>query len=226
MTGEGSGAKLKEKSGFGETPCRPVTVIGWCWIVTEKKEYRVSNGLHVMGILLLVVIFCMCLYLSSFAWDDLKLFLKGALAPEEYGTLEAIALLDTLAIVEFYLLLSRYEVFGKITLDEEYIVLSAPFRRRITLRLEEIAFVGIDYGTYSGSRHFWIFFSKERVPQQCIHHINLLKISESTIKLQYDPKLCDFLVRELPSKLSKQLQASTSVIRLFASKKHKGREHW
>ena len=199
----------------------PVPVRGRCWIVTEKKEYRISNGLHVMGILLLVVIFCMCLYLSSFAWDDLKLFLKGALAPEEYSTLEALALLDTLAIVEYCLLLSRYEVFGKITLDEECIVLSAPFRRRITMRLEEIAFGGIDYGTYSGSRHFWIFFSKERVPQHCIHHINRLKISERTIKLEYDPKLCDFLVRGLPNKLSKQLQASTSVIRLFASKKRK-----
>ena len=182
-----------------------------------KKQYRISSGLNIMGALCAISGLLLAGYLTFISRDQLILFFSDFSTEKDAGY--SILLLDGLALLLTYLVASRYEVSGKIEIDQTFLTLKAFFRKTIRLRLDEIHYIGIDYGIYSGQRHFWVYLSKEPIDKKLYHNMHRLKITQKTIKLEYDQEVYDYLVSALPKSLGKRLNDSYSIIRLYQGRK-------
>lgn len=186
----------------------------------KNKGKRVSSQLNMMGIF--AVVSCVFLggLLSYWSRGDLILFFADHERYLESGkeSAEAILFLDSLVVAECILVLSRYELFGRVVIDQTFLALRAPFRKPIKMDLSEIRYLGIDYGIYSGERHFWLYFSKEPLEKKYYHKIHRAKITKDFVKIEYSQVLFDFLVSELPTSLGKRLDNSSSILKLFSSK--------
>lgn len=193
----------------------------------DRKTMHIFGGLSVMLIFGMVVCFGVCCYLTmtcavTEAEEIIKTYgwTKQALdAAKVNDGILAMIFIDSLYIIFVVGSLTLREAFGTIIVDENYLILKTPMRRKIKLRLSEIKYFGIDYGVYSGGRHFWIYFSTVPIPKKSIHAIQRLKYSKNTLKIEYSEREFNFLVDNTPMYISKQLRSSYSVIRLFQNKK-------
>lgn len=121
-------------------------------------------------------------------------------------------LLITLAV----LLYNGYEYFGIMKILSDKLVFYAPLHKPRVFYFSEICDIGIDYGTVSGRKHFYIFFGKAKIAHNLTHNITRLRFSNVTMRIQYRRNLYDALVEALSQDaLGKQLSKNESVIRLF-----------
>lgn len=127
-------------------------------------------------------------------------------------------LLLILTLFALLILFNGYEYWGVIKILDDRILLRAPFRRQIMLMYEDINDVGIDYGSVSGTKQFWIFLSKSSVDKKYTHNILRMPFDRNTIRLQYQKKLYDTLVYMTPYKLiGKKLLNAYSIIRIYGA---------
>ncbi len=113
------------------------------------------------------------------------------------------------------LILSRYELFGTITIQSDGFLLRAPFRIPHKMAWNRIEYVGIDYGVVSGFRQFWIYFSMDPIPPKYIHWIHQWPMSYRMIRFQYNKDIFDLLIKNLPDQIGRKLNNSYSIIREF-----------
>ena len=121
----------------------------------------------------------------------------------------------TLAAV---LVLSRngYEFFGSMEICSEWIVFRGVFKKPRVFMYEELKDVGIDYGTLSGTRQFWIYFSKKIIDKKYTHNILRLPFSPDTMRVQYRKTVYEALIKAVPYKsIGKTLCRSHTVVKLF-----------
>ena len=193
----------------------------------DRKKMHIFGGLSVLLIFGMVVCFGMCFYLTmrgavpeaeeiikTYGWTKQSLD-----AAKVSGGIIAMTYIDSLYIIFVVGSFTLREAFGTIIVDENYLILKTPMRRKIKLRFSEINYFGIDYGVYSGGRHFWIYSSTVPIPKKTIHAIHRLKYSKNTLKIEYSEREFNFLVDNTPPHISKQLRSNYSVIRLYKSKK-------
>ena len=125
-------------------------------------------------------------------------------------------LLLVLTLSAMLILFNGYEYWGVVVILGDRILLQAPFRKQITLMYEDINDAGIDYGSISNTKQFWIFLSKSFVDKKYTHNILRLPFDRNTIRLQYQKKLYDTLVHMVPYKLiGKKLLNAYSIIRIY-----------
>ena len=188
-----------------------------------KKRTRYSFWLStwnlIMGLILVIACNGVFIYLTACLWRyivaEVKMLTENINLFNECNNLIAMMFLGLISLCETYLVLSRYELCGRMTFTSEELILRAPFRSTKRLRFDEIKYIGIDYGVYSGVRHFWIFFRKEPIPLKYQHQIHKETLTKDRIRIEYDKKIFDKIISSLPPKLGKQLSASYSVIRAY-----------
>lgn len=180
-----------------------------------KKRFLMSPYLFSLGLILVIAVVGVTIKVVDICFWELRTF-----PPAGGNILESGAVKSLLFIIlpwEFllaFLLFRTYEVLGYMEIQEDRLLFGSLFRRKREIRYSEIAYIGIDYGVLSGHKQFWIFFSKEKVPQKYFHNINRMKLSSQTMRIQYSRKVFEALVFYLPKNLSKKLAASYSIIRL------------
>lgn len=176
-------------------------------------KLRLSKSLDCLVVLFILVLAAANLKMVFIALEDLEAFppADGNYLGEGVRLLLPV-LISSLAVV--LLCLTRYECFGAVRIYDDRIELRSFLRQKRVLLFSNIHFLGIGYAVINHSRQFWIYFSTDRIPGEYLQRMNRLRISGSTIKLQFDPKVFDALLHHLPKDLSKQLRASYSIIRL------------
>lgn len=113
--------------------------------------------------------------------------------------------------------LNAYEFLGYLRICDTEIAFCAPFRKTYRLDYEAIKDIGIDYGCLTVNRQFWIYFGKKRIPSQYVHRINRLPMNQDFMRIQYTPNVLNALCNSLSCQLSKQLQNSKSILRVYKS---------
>lgn len=118
-----------------------------------------------------------------------------------------------------------YEMLGWVTLTREGITLHAPLRRPLTLRYDDVMYVGIgsSYGEtrdrrndrfiYTPSHDFWIYLSMDPVPLAQLNDMRKFKLSRRGMRIAYSKKVYDTLRELLPAHLSKELQRHRTTLR-------------
>ena len=109
-------------------------------------------------------------------------------------------------------IIGGYLFLGIFQITATHIVLFAPFRRPICLQYEEITDIGIDFAVVNGSRQFWIYLSKDKLPVKFIHKLNHMPINKDQVKIQYTLRVCNELLKVLPPKLGKRLENSKAIL--------------
>ena len=171
---------------------------------TKKRKFFMSSYLFSVAIFLLVLLYGVHIII---------LWSTHTFPPEK----EYWYIFGSLTAIETFLLFWQYEIFGTVKIQDDGVLFSSPLRGKRKFLYSEIGYVGIDYGVISGGiKQFWIVFSLDnKIPAEYCHNINRMKMTGRTMRLQYNRKVFDALVYYLPKDLSKKLNASYSVIRLF-----------
>ena len=118
-----------------------------------------------------------------------------------------------------------YELMGWMNITSEAITLHALFRRPLTLRYEDVKYIGIgkSYGEnrdrrndrfiYTPSHDFWIYLSMDPVPLAQLNDMRKFKLTRRGMRIAYSKKVYDTLRELLPARLSKELQRHQTTLR-------------
>lgn len=184
-----------------------------------KRKFLMSPYLLFMGSLLMTVVIVVTIKVVII---DVCLWELRTYPPASGNILDSGAVKSFLFIILptelflAFLLFRTYEAFGCMEIQEDGLLFRSLFRGKRKLQFSEIYHIGIDYGVLSGGvKQFWIFFSKEKIPKKYIHNMNQMPFTKQTMRIQYSRKVFDALVFYLPKDLSKRLNASYSIIRLY-----------
>lgn len=106
-----------------------------------------------------------------------------------------------------------YEIFGRVTIYEDRLVLAAPFRRKTIYPVNEIKHIQIDYSLLSVSKQFWVILGTQPLPAGYLHKINEMPITSARLKLQYTPELDAHLEKLLTGRLYREYSRAKSALR-------------
>lgn len=124
----------------------------------------------------------------------------------------------------FYIYESRlYSAWYEIT--ESHITLHALFRRPLSLRYEDVKYIGIgkSYGEtrerrndrfiYTPGNDFWIYLSIDPVPLAQLNDMRKFKLSSRGFRIAYGRKVYDALCECLPAHLARDLRRAETTLR-------------
>lgn len=171
-------------------------------------------------VLLSLMGLCNALMFSFWYKKALGLSLAEAvLLGEAFAFFFVLALSLILVAIFLY---NGYEYWGTIEIYNDRIAFRAPLQKQIVFLHSDLKDIGIDYGTISGVKQFWIYFSKEKICGQYAHNILRLPYSKSTMRVQYRNDLYNALLKSFSCiDLRKKLSRSYSVVLFFQSKTNK-----
>lgn len=112
-----------------------------------------------------------------------------------------------------FCMIKSYDIFGRVAIYEDRLILSAPFRKQLTYMVDEIRHVQIDYNILSTDKQFWVVIGSDMIPQKYVHKINELPITPSRLKMQYTPALDKRLDKLFTGRLSKEYSRAKSTLR-------------
>ncbi len=176
-----------------------------------SKKYRISPylfTLFLIGGIGLLLCYGLTFYFlfPSFQGNSVKQILQ------DWMPLFLFVLLNLIVLLWGYWLES-YPLMGYYYLTKNGITVSAPLRKRITIRFEEIKYIGIDYCVVNGKPQFWIYASKCPIPRETWGHIQKLQFSASTIRVQYSQEAYTLFIEAIPNPLKVELKKGESVLR-------------
>lgn len=136
--------------------------------MAQRKKYLISPyNFSLVCVFLALVLLGNILMFSFWISKAQGLSLLEALElGEAFGFFFTLALTLVLVIV---FLRNAYEYFGTIQIYHDKVVFRTVFRKARTFLYSELKDVGIDYGTASGAKQFWIYFGKEKIGAQYTH---------------------------------------------------------
>lgn len=108
---------------------------------------------------------------------------------------------------------NAHEFWGIVCVTDQKLIVMAPFRKPISFPYEDIADIGIDYGTLIVRDQFWIYIGKSTVPPQYCHRINRLPVNGEYIRIQYSSRVFSALRNKLPNRMKKRLENSQTILR-------------
>lgn len=172
--------------------------------ISQRKRFLISP--YVFSLV------CVFLVLLLFG-NSLMLYFWISDAQGPFGFFFVLALTLVLILV---FVQNGFEYFGTVEIYNNRIIFRTVFRKARTFSYTEINDIGIDYGTVSGVKQFWIYCSKEKIGNQYTHNITRLPYSNTTMRIQYRKELYDVLLNSISdADIEKRLRRSYSVIRLF-----------
>lgn len=184
----------------------------------KKVRFMLNSGVAVL------CLFALALVLG--AWGYL-----ACISPELRTNVGFSAIMGILVLSIILCLGFSYELLGWLLITPEAIILHAPLRRPLTLRYEDVKFIGVgkSYGEtrdrrndkfiYTPSHDFWIYLSMDPVPLEQLNDMRKFRLTRRGMRIAYSKKVYDTLRELLPAHLSKELQRHQTTLRA-----HKYRE--
>ena len=108
--------------------------------------------------------------------------------------------------------------FGWYTITEDSISLHAPFRRTLTLRYEDVQYVGAGRNWLSVNYAYWLYLSCDRVPLEQLEDMRKFKLNKRGLRLAYSKKAFAALMDCLPEDKKQQLERSKTTLRAWGIK--------
>lgn len=121
--------------------------------------------------------------------------------------------LTVLLLVGF--ILTSDQMFARVEICDDGIIFRALFRRTRRMAYAQMNVIGIDFAPLTGSRQFWIYFSKIEIPYKYFHKINNLPINNDTLRVQYSDKIYNALLYAMPPEQAKLLNRAHSTLRAY-----------
>lgn len=133
----------------------------------------------------------------------------------ETGSNPVSLLLPALPVIVFLTvgICNAHEFWGIVRIADCELTVMAPFRKPFSFLYEDIADIGIDYGSLIVRDQFWIYIGKSTVPTQYCHRINRLPVNSEYIRIQYSPKVFSILCQKLPKNAKKRLENSQTILK-------------
>lgn len=110
------------------------------------------------------------------------------------------------------------ECLGWYTITADSIILRAPLRRPLTLRYEDVQYVGAGRNYLSVSYAYWLCISCDRVPAEQLEDMRSFKLTRRGLRIAYSSKTFAALLDCLPPDLANQLQHSRTMLRAWGVK--------
>ncbi len=117
-------------------------------------------------------------------------------------------------ILIFFTTRKQLFVWGRFT--DKYIEVFVPFSKKYKIYYDKCNDVGracyyaSAYRAYAGFRYTYIYLSYDAVGEKYKYNINVLKQSETVVKIKYNEKIYDYLLSVLPAKQVKMLKLANS----------------
>lgn len=156
-------------------------------------------------------IFSLCLFLTSaMAIVSIVLIFHAPVAGNRLVLVAFILGLDAILLAAIF---STPVCFGWYTMTDESIALHAPFRRPLTLRYEDVQYVGVGRNFLSVNYAYWIYLSCDRVPVEQLEDMRKFKLNKRGLRIAYSRKVFDALLDCLPEHHARQLEQSKNTLR-------------
>ena len=172
-----------------------------------QKKYHFLFSPYIFSL----TVFLMAAALIASVW-----MMIAAPVADDRGVL--IALMLGIDLLLFGALLSSRETLGWYTITEDSISLHAPFRRTLTLRYEDVQYVGAGRNWLSVNYAYWLYLSCDRVPLEQLEDMRKFKLNNRGLRLAYSPKAFAALMDCLPEDKKQQLERSKTTLRAWGIK--------
>lgn len=119
---------------------------------------------------------------------------------------------------------------GWFTITEDAVTLRRPFRRTLSLRYEDVRYVGIGRSyaedmsrrngrfIYTPASNFWLYISCDPVPASHLTDMYRFRQTDRGLRIAYSSKAFAALHACLPPRLAKQLERSKTTLRAWGVK--------
>lgn len=107
--------------------------------------------------------------------------------------------------------------FGWYTITNDAITLHAFFRRPLTLRYEDVRYVGAGRNFLSVNYAYWLYLSMDPVPREEFEDMRRFKLTNRSLRIAYSKKVFAALRECLPPDLAGQLDRSQSTLRAWGA---------
>ena len=170
----------------------------------KQKKYRflVYPYLFTMLIILMVVMIAFAVWLLR--------------APIVGDRRFVIAFVSGLELLFFgTIICNSREWLGWYTLTAESVTLHAPFRRALTLRYDDVQFVGVGRNWLSVNYAYWLYLSRDPVPMEHLEDMRKFRLTKRALRIAYSQKTFDALISCLPEQHARQLDRSKTTLRTW-----------
>lgn len=155
-------------------------------------------------------IFSLCIFMIvAIAAVSIFLIFYAPVAGER-GVLTAFILgLDVLLLAA---LCATPVCFGWYAITGEAITLHAPFRRPLTLRYDDVRYVGAGRNFLSVNYAYWLYLSVEPVPREAFEDMRRFRLTSRGLRIAYSRKVFAALQDCLPEDLRRQLAQAKATL--------------
>ncbi|MBQ2954305.1 MAG: hypothetical protein IJE07_12310 [Clostridia bacterium] len=171
------------------------------------KKHRFLYSAYIFSL----TVFLMAAALIASIW-----MMIAAPVADDRGVL--IALILGIDLLLFGALFSSRETLGWYTITEDSISLHAPFRRTLTLRYEDVQYVGAGRNFLSVNYAYWLYLSCDRVPVEQLEDMRRFQLTKRGLRIAYSRKAFAALMDCLPEDLAMQLDRSRTTLRAWGVK--------
>ena len=180
----------------------------------SPKKHRFLVSAYMMSL----VISLDLLFIGMYAWLAVLFVQKPWLIAEGDFWPIVITLAVPLLILVFAEIYEARLYFGWYTITDESVTLHAPFRRPLTLRYEDVRYVGAGRNFLSVNYAYWLYLSCEPVPVDQLEDMRKFRLTKRSLRIAYSKKVFDALHECLPPDLAKQLDRSKTTLRAWGVK--------
>lgn len=166
-----------------------------------QKKYRFLFSPYIFSLCILMVIAMVAV--------SIALIFYAPVAGER-GVLTAFIL--GLDVILLGALFATPVCFGWYTIAGDAITLHAPFRRPLTLRYEDVRYVGAGRNFLSVNYAYWLYLSMDPVPREAFEDMRKFKLTKRGLRIAYSKKVLAALQDCLPEALACQLELSKTTL--------------
>nr|MBR4280871.1 hypothetical protein [Clostridia bacterium] len=172
-----------------------------------QKKYRFLFSAYIFSL----TVFMMAATLVASVW-----LIVAAPVAGDRGLF--VAFLLGIDLLLFGALLSSYETLGWCIITEDGISLHAPFRRTLTLRYEDIQYIGAGRNWLSVNYAYWLYLSCDKVPAEQMEDMRKFRLTRRGLRIAYSRKVFDVLMACLPEDKKHQLEHAGTTLRAWGVK--------
>ena len=155
------------------------------------------------------------MFIAMYAWLAVLFAQKPWLIAEDDFWPIMITLAVPLLVLIFFEIYEARLYFGWYTITDGSITLHALFRRPLTLRYEDVRFVGVGRNFLSVNYAYWLYLSCDPVPVAQLEDMRKFRLTSRGLRIAYSKKVFATLHECLPPDLAKQLARSKTTLRAW-----------
>lgn len=178
------------------------------------------------GYILSLLVFALLLCTGGCLWSMHYAYTQSAPEPPTANDWACVIFIGSILLFLYaaVIIFSR-EFTSWYTATGEKITLHALFRRPLSLRYEDVKYIGIgkSYGEtrerrnarfiYTPGNDFWIYLSIDPVPLAQLNDMRKFKLSSRGFRIAYSRKVYDALCECLPAHLARDLRRAETTLR-------------